>query len=73
VKVHALTLFALMGACDVTPGCPCNLATPCLGCEPKAKVATSKLSTFIFFSNQICFEKSRAISYKHQKVLFNDV
>jgi hypothetical protein len=49
VKVHSLTLFALWRACDVTPGsfswfatlqessC-CNFS---LGCEPKAKVATT--------------------------------
>jgi hypothetical protein len=44
VKVHALTLFALLGACEVTPGSPSwptTLQPPCLGHEPKARVATS--------------------------------
>jgi hypothetical protein len=42
VKVHSLTLFALPGVCDVTPGSLLarNLATPCFSREPKAKVAT---------------------------------
>jgi hypothetical protein len=46
VKVHSFTffaLFALLGACDVTPGPSSWLATlqpPCLGREPKARVAT---------------------------------
>jgi hypothetical protein len=43
VRVHSLTLFALPGACDVTPrsfSWPANLASPCLGHEPKVRVAT---------------------------------
>ncbi len=43
VRVHSLTLFALPGACEMTPRCPSWPATfqpPCLGCEPKARVAT---------------------------------
>ncbi len=43
VRVHALTLFALPGACEVTPGSPSWLVTLqplCLGREPKARVAT---------------------------------
>jgi hypothetical protein len=43
VRVHSLTLFALLGACDVAPGCPswpATLQPPCLGREPKARVAT---------------------------------
>jgi hypothetical protein len=43
VRIHALTFFALSGACDLTPQVfllACNLATPCFGREPKAKVAT---------------------------------
>jgi hypothetical protein len=42
VKVHSLTL-------SFTPGLPLlarNLASPCLGCEPKAKVTTCCISTF---------------------------
>ncbi len=41
VRVHSLTLFALPGACDVTPGStirPATLQPPCLGREPKARV-----------------------------------
>jgi hypothetical protein len=43
VRVHSLTLFALPGACEVTPGSPSwstTLQPPCLGREPKARVAT---------------------------------
>jgi hypothetical protein len=46
VKVHSLTLsglFALLGACDVTPGSTSRPATsqpPCLGRKPNARVAT---------------------------------
>jgi hypothetical protein len=43
VRVPSLTLFALPGACDVTPGSPSlarNLATLRLGREPKVRVAT---------------------------------
>ncbi len=46
VRVHSLTLFALPGACDVTPMCPSwptTLQPPCLGHEPKAKVVTTSL------------------------------
>jgi hypothetical protein len=34
--------LALLGACGITPGffLACNLATPCLGCKPKARVVT---------------------------------
>jgi hypothetical protein len=38
VRVHSLTLFALPGACDVTPGStyrPATLQPPCLGREPR--------------------------------------
>jgi hypothetical protein len=53
VRVHSLTLFALLRACDVTPGCsswPATLQPPCLGREPKARVATLILME-IFQSN----------------------
>jgi hypothetical protein len=43
VRVHSLTLFALLGACEVTIGCPSWPATfqpPCFGREPKVRVAT---------------------------------
>jgi hypothetical protein len=43
VRVHSLTLFTFLGACEVTPGSPFWLATfqpPCLRHEPKAKVTT---------------------------------
>jgi hypothetical protein len=43
VRVHSLTLFALSGACDVTPGSsslPATLQPPHLGPEPKARVTT---------------------------------
>jgi hypothetical protein len=43
VKVHSLTLLAFPGACEVTPGLPSwstTLQPPCLGCEPKVRVAT---------------------------------
>jgi hypothetical protein len=49
VKVHALTLFALSKACEVTPGSPSWPATLqpfCLGREPKARVAIMVLPTF---------------------------
>jgi hypothetical protein len=42
VRVHSLTLFALLGACDVTHGSfswPVTLQPPCFGRKPKAKVA----------------------------------
>jgi hypothetical protein len=48
VRVHSLTLFALSGTCDVTPGFFSSPATPYLGCKPKARVATTlalKLAT----------------------------
>jgi hypothetical protein len=38
VRVHSLTLFALPGACDMTPGStyrPATLQPPCLGREPR--------------------------------------
>jgi hypothetical protein len=41
VKVHSLTLFALSGACDVTPGSfswPATLQPPWLDYEPKVRV-----------------------------------
>jgi hypothetical protein len=47
VRVHSLTLFALPGACEVTPGSPswpATLQPPCLGSEPKARVATRNTS-----------------------------
>ncbi len=47
VKVHSFTLFALPGACEVTlgpPSWPITLQPPCLGCEPKARVATKKFN-----------------------------
>jgi hypothetical protein len=43
VRVHSLTLFAFPRARDVTPGSPswpATLQPPCLGREPKARVAT---------------------------------
>ncbi len=43
MRVHSLTLFALPGACDVTPGSTSRPATsqpPCLGRKPNARVAT---------------------------------
>jgi hypothetical protein len=43
VRVHALTLFAFSRACEVTsksPSWPTTLQPPCLGREPKARVAT---------------------------------
>ncbi len=43
VRVHSLTLFALSRACEVileSPSWPATLQPPCLGCKPKAKVAT---------------------------------
>ncbi len=46
VQVHSLTLFALPGTCDVTlrpPFWPTTLQPPCLGCEPKTRVATFKV------------------------------
>jgi hypothetical protein len=49
VKVHSLTLsrlFALPGACDVTPGSTSRPATsqpPCLGRKPNARVVTHQL------------------------------
>jgi hypothetical protein len=52
VRVHSLTLFALPGACDVTPGSlpwPATLQPPCLGREPKARVATY----WFFFSSLV--------------------
>ncbi len=45
VKVHSLTLFALPRACEVTlesSSWPATLQPPCLGHEPKARVATTK-------------------------------
>jgi hypothetical protein len=45
VRVHSLTLLALLGACEVTPGpssWPTTLQPPYLGREPKAKVVTKK-------------------------------
>jgi hypothetical protein len=48
VKVHSLTLFALLGACDVIHGSlswPETLQPPCLGREPKVKVVTDALPT----------------------------
>jgi hypothetical protein len=39
VRVHSLTLFALPGACDVTPGSPSWLAT----FQPFALVASPRL------------------------------
>jgi hypothetical protein len=44
VRIHSLTLFAFPGACKVTfrpPSWLANLQPPCLGHEPKARVATS--------------------------------
>jgi hypothetical protein len=41
-RVHSLTLFALLGACEMTLGSPfwpATLQPPCLGHEPKARVA----------------------------------
>ncbi len=46
VRVHALTLFALLGACEVSPmspSWPATLQPPYLGREPKARVATTTL------------------------------
>jgi hypothetical protein len=43
VRVHSITLFAFLGACEITPGTPSWVATlwlPCLGRKLKAKVAT---------------------------------
>jgi hypothetical protein len=43
VRVHSLTFFVLLGACDVTPmsfSWPATLHPPCLGVEPKARVTT---------------------------------
>jgi hypothetical protein len=53
-RVHSLTLFALMGACDVIlgpPSWPATLQPPCLGREPKARVVT--LSLFEHFAKYI--------------------
>jgi hypothetical protein len=47
VRVHSLTLFAFPGVCNVTFG-SLNLATPCLGREPKAKVMTSIICNFCY-------------------------
>jgi hypothetical protein len=42
VRVRSLTPFAFSGAwSDSRVSLLANLATPCLGCEPKAKVATT--------------------------------
>jgi hypothetical protein len=51
VRVHALTLFALPGACVVIPGSPSwpvTLQPPCLGHEPKVRVATAYVLETIF-------------------------
>jgi hypothetical protein len=43
VRVHAFAFYALLGACEVTlgsPSWPTTLQPPCLGHEPKARVAT---------------------------------
>jgi hypothetical protein len=61
VRVHALTLFALPGACDATPGCPSwptTLQPPYLGRKPKARVATLKvvLGIHILYSFLIHFK-----------------
>jgi hypothetical protein len=62
VKVHSLTLFAPFALprtymwCDFRASLlTCNLASPCIGREPKAKVATLKIKrendVFIIFWN----------------------
>jgi hypothetical protein len=54
VRVHSLTLsrlFALLGACDVTPGSTSRPATsqpPCLGRKPNARVATISETMNVF-------------------------
>ncbi len=41
LRVHSLTLFALLGACDSWVSLLArNLTTPCLGREPKVRVVT---------------------------------
>jgi hypothetical protein len=49
VRVHSLTLFCTLGSmkCDSRASfLACNLANPCLGREPKARVATMPLASF---------------------------
>jgi hypothetical protein len=62
VRVHALTLFALLGTCEMTPRSPFCLTTlqpPCLGREPKAKVVTQSFiidcSDYLNLAN-ICYQ-----------------
>jgi hypothetical protein len=50
VRVHSLTLFALLGTSEVTlgsPSWPATLQPPCLGREPKVKVVTSTITRFL--------------------------
>jgi hypothetical protein len=54
VRVHSLTLLALLGACEVTLELPSWLATlqpPCFGHEPKVRIATILVSKKRHVSN----------------------
>jgi hypothetical protein len=58
VRVHALTLFALSRACEVTtrsPSWPTTLQPPCFGHEPKARIATFRNPYDVFTFKPKCY------------------
>jgi len=53
VKVHSFTLSFTHGL----PLLACNLATPCLGCEPKARVVTVHVMNSEIKDVNVCDEQ----------------
>jgi hypothetical protein len=68
VRVNSLTLFALLGACDVTPGCPSWLATlQALALVASARLGLRHLATFVSCVGLNGFELSRFLYIKFGK------
>jgi hypothetical protein len=68
VRVHSLTLFALSGTCDVTPGCPFWLTTlQALALVASARLGLRHLTTFVSSVGLDGFELSRFLYIKFGK------
>ncbi len=67
VRVYSLTLFYIHESmkCDSRASSwPATLASPCLGCKPKATIATVKVLTNIL----ITWNASKALLEKHKTI-----
>jgi hypothetical protein len=71
---HPSLYYIMCLSTRMTSKCHFSLRFPSGSGSPKIKTfVVPKLWTFLFFSNQVCFENARAISYSPKKDILNGV